>query len=134
MPTRLSLLPPEALNEICLGISISQSADLERLGVVEEHLRIALGEIARCVLVSGGTLGYGGHLAPGGYTNFLIQEVYRYARRDKPLHICLAWSEHRKLALSSLASSERDLGLFGKIICLDPDGQPVDRFVGRDEL
>src|SRR3989442_1041940 len=98
-----SLLPGEALRGTNVGISVSESVDLERLGLVETHFRLALGEIARTVLVSGGTLAYGGHLLPGGYTTFLMKELQKYGRRDSPLLLCLAWQEHRKLALSELA-------------------------------
>ncbi len=54
------LLPSNAFTGIRLGISVSDSADLARLGLLETHFRLALGEIARCVLVSGGQLAYGG--------------------------------------------------------------------------
>ena len=41
------LLPRDALKGICLGISVSQSPDLLRLGLIEAHFRLALAEIAR---------------------------------------------------------------------------------------
>jgi hypothetical protein len=44
-----------------------------------------------------------------------------------------AWSEHRKLTLSQLELGRRDLGLFGKIICLDSEGQPIEFADGRNE-
>jgi hypothetical protein len=88
---------------------VSESPDLGRLGLLEIHFRLALGEIARCVLVSGGTLAYGGHLRQEGYTIFLIQELQKYGRRDSPLLVCLAWQEHRELKLSELA--ERQIAL-----------------------
>lgn len=125
-----SLLPPNALTNIRLGISVSESPDLARLGLLETHFRLALGEIARCVVVSGGLLAYGGHLQPGGYTPFLVHELERYSRRDRPLRICLAWSEHRKMALSALDAEKHSLGLYGEIVCLDPSGNVID---ARDE-
>ncbi len=126
MADRKPLLPPDALKDVRIGISVSESADLSRLGFIENHLRLAVAEIARCVLVSGGSLSYGGHLAPNGYTSFLMDEVHRYARRDRPLHICLAWPEHRKLPLSAIETHRHELGLFGQIICLDINGQIID--------
>lgn len=130
---REELLPSDALRGLRLGISVSDSADLARLGLLETHFRLALGEIARCVLVSGGQLTYGGHLDPDGYTVFLVQELYRYSRRDGPLHICLAWPEHRRIALSDLNQEATSLGLYGDITCLDVDGVPVDPVAGRGE-
>src|SRR5688572_6584075 len=124
------LLPPDALAGIRLGISVSDSPDLLRLGLLEAHFRMALGEIARCVLVSGGQLAYGGHLQPHGYTSFLVQELERYSRRDRPLRVCLAWSEHRRMTLSALSAEKTKLGLYGEIVCLDADGVVVDAAIG----
>ena len=128
-----TLLPSNALTNIRLGISVSDSPDLARLGFLETHFRLALGEIARCVLVSGGHLTYGGHLRADGYTTFLIQELHRYSRRDSPLHICLAWQEHRKLTVTALKKQQQSLGLHGKIICLDPEGRIIDPSQDRSE-
>ena len=118
------LLAPDALAGKRIAISASESPDLARLGLEEIHFRLALAEIARAVLVSGGKLSYGGHLAPDGYTSMLIQELHRYSRRDKPLQICLAWQEHRNLAEEQFDNIKADLGLYGEIVCLDPDGSP----------
>ncbi len=129
-----ALLPPGALAGVRLGISVSDSPDLDRLGFTEAHFRLALGEIARLVLVGGGTLAYGGHLDPDGYTMFLADELQRYGRRrDRPLLVCLAWPEHRRMALSSLNARRRALGLLGEIVCLGADGRTADPAVGRGE-
>src|SRR5437899_2225847 len=120
------LLPSNALAGLCIGISVSESTDLARLGLLETHFRLALAEIARCVLVSGGSLAYGGHLKPEGYTSFLVKELQKYGRRDRPLLICLAWQEHRALPVGELDGNKKDLGLFGEIVCLDPAGAEVD--------
>jgi hypothetical protein len=126
-------LPPNALRGVRLGVSVSESSDLPRLGLTEGHFRLALGEITRSALVLGGMLAYGGHLDPTGYTAFLSTELKRYARRDRPLLVCLAWSEHRRKRLSELDAASRDLGLYGSIICLDVDGNPVQPDSGRTE-
>lgn len=128
-----ALLPKNVLTGIRLGMSVSESPDLPRLGLLESHFRLALAEIARCVLVSGGHLAYGGHLRPDGYTAFLVHELERYGRRDRPLRVCLAWSEHRSLDLSVLGVQARNLGLLGEIVCLDLDGTVIDPAVGRNE-
>lgn len=127
------LLPSEALRGMRIAISVSESPDLDRLGLMEIHFRLALAEIGRCVLVSGGTLAYGGHLRADGYTTFLMRELQKFGRRDSPLLICLAWQEHRELTLSELAARRHDLGLLGRIVCLDPDGAEVDPAGNRGE-
>ena len=133
MTEQFQLLPKDALAGIRMGISVSERPDLARLGLLETHFRLALGEIARSVIVSGGNLMYGGHLQPDGYTSFLVHELQRYGRRDEPLHVCLAWTEHRKLSKSELSSQEKELGLLGKIICLGESGDIVDPCAERDE-
>lgn len=128
------ILPKDALKGLRIGISVSESPDLGQLGLLEGHFRLALGEIARSVLVSGGRLAYGGYLDPEGYTSFLRKELQKYGRRDRPLLICLAWQEHRKLALSRLDEHRRDLGLYGEIVCLDSAGEAIDPSDGRGEV
>ncbi|HWR47054.1 MAG TPA: hypothetical protein VN327_05475 [Pseudonocardiaceae bacterium] len=128
-----TLLGPDVLRDVRVGISVSESPDLGRLGLVETHFRLALGEIARVILLGGGVLAYGGYLEPEGYTPFLVQEIERWDRRDEPLLVCLAWSVHRGTALSDLERFERELRLLGRMVCLDPDGAEVDRAAGRGE-
>jgi hypothetical protein len=125
------LLKSDALSEIRIAISASASPDLLRLGLVETHFRLALAEIARSVLVSGGKLAYGGHLDPGGYTAMLMKELHRYSRRDRPLRIYLAWQEHRKLTKTEYDKQVEDLGLSGEILCLDPTGKVTAWSSGR---
>lgn len=125
------LLARDSLAGLRVAVSASGSEDLGRLGLVESHFRLALGEIARSVIVSGGSLAYGGHLDRSGYTALLVQELHRYSRRDKPLQICLAWSEHRRVSLEHLDEERQELGLYGEIVCLDLAGSPVDARDGR---
>lgn len=63
-PNRTELLPADALKGKRLGFSVSDSPDLERLGLLDTHFRMTLGELARTVVIAGGTLYYGGHLQP----------------------------------------------------------------------
>nr|VFJ56016.1 MAG: hypothetical protein BECKFW1821B_GA0114236_102522 [Candidatus Kentron sp. FW] len=120
------LLPADALTGVRLGISVSESLDLARLGLTESHFRLAIGEIARCVLTSNGHLTYGGHLKPEGYTVFLMGELERYHRGDCPFHICLAWSVHRECSLGYLREQKALLGSRGDIAYLDLAGNPMD--------
>lgn len=121
--SRTELLPADALLGKRLGISVSNSPDLDRLGLVEAHLRMTLGELARAIIIAGGSLFYGGHLQPEGITNFLIEELYRYGRRDRPLKVCLAWTVHRAMSAEQIAEQKDFLGLFGEIHFLSADGQ-----------
>ena len=125
-PDRTELLPVDALKGKRLGISVSDSPDLERLGLIDTHFRMTLGELARAVIIAGGSLYYGGHLQPEGITNFLIEELHRYGRRDRPLKVCLAWMVHRAMTVKQIAEQEEFLGLFGEIYRLNPDGRRLE--------
>jgi SLOG cluster2 len=138
MSTTLNtLLPPQALKGTAIGLSASQSEDLARLGLMESHFKLALRELARTVLVGGGTLVFGGNLEPGGYTWVLINELRRYADQDigTGLRSVLHWCEHRRQSVKMLDEVEHQLGVLGELVCLDKD-KPVavdDRTAGRDE-
>ena len=123
---RTELLPADALKGKRLGISVSDSPDLDRLGLTETHFRMTLGELARTVVIAGGELYYGGHLQPDGITAFLIEELHRYGRRDKPLKVCLAWTVHRQMSAEQIAEQNEILGLFGEIHFLAPDGNRLE--------
>lgn len=112
---------------------MSESADLHRLGLDEQHLRLALGEVARVVIRAGHTLVYGGHLDPEGYTAFLESEMDRYGRTDRPLHLVVGWSEHRRLTLTELGRHKEDLQLKARITYLDAAGVPIAVDVGRGQ-
>lgn len=99
----------QPVQQALIGISISDSPDLARLGFGQEHLAELMGSIARAVLRLPGfetALVYGGDLRPGGFTRFLFDMVA--SERPEPTEECpepprrlynyLAWP--RYLALS----------------------------------
>lgn len=123
---RIKLLPPDALKNKSLGISASDSPDLDKLGLSDIHFRMTLGELTRTVIVAGGLLYYGGDLRPEGITPFLIEELHRYGRRDRPLKVCLAWTIHRSMSAEEITEKKKLLGLFGEIYLLSLDGKRLE--------
>lgn len=136
--TPLTLLPPDALTGQRIGLSLSDSPDLDRLGLTHQHLEQAMRELVRTVLVSGGTLAYGGHLrsGPQSLTDPMMDEVQHYASTrdrvpdrdaDKSLWLCLAWQEHRGVDRQTLQTTRSALSLHGAIKYIDwhPDGKVV---------
>ena len=120
-------------SDVRVGISVSESADLRRLGLVERHLRLALGEVVRVVIRTGSALVYGGHLQPNGYTTFLESEMDRYGRTDRPLHLIVGWSEHRRMRLSDIRRHGDGLGLAARITYLDAGGNSIPADADRNE-
>jgi hypothetical protein len=127
------ILPHDALAERRIALSVSESPDLGRLGLVDAHLRSALGEIARAVLDGGGRLAYGGHLRPDGYTAFLVQELERQYQHENLIQLCLAWPVHREMSAAQLRAAEDERPLAARITYLDLEGQPIDPLSGRGE-
>jgi hypothetical protein len=122
-----------ALAGVDVGLSVSDSADLGRLGLTVRHAEIAVAEIARAVLVNGGSVTYGGWIMPSGFTDLLMHEVRRFGTRDGSITFCLAYPEHRKIDLSVLLDFDEGLGAAGRPIYLDVDGHEMDPRNGRDE-
>ncbi len=123
----MAILNKPDLSQLRIGVSVSESADLYRLGFSEGHLRLALGEIARTILVHGGTLCYGGHLLQTGYTTYLVRELERYGDLNRPLLICLAWSEHATSTRDDLEQRASEYGLYARIVYLDLQGREIQR-------
>ena len=120
------LVASDALRHVRVGLSVSDSEDLSRLGLSSAHAEQAVGELARAVLVAGGSLVYGGRVKPSGFTQYLMHEIRRYGREDEPaLTLCLAAPEHHKLSHSELDDIDRTLGTRGRIVCLDPEGREI---------
>lgn len=118
------LVATDALAGVHVGLSVSDSADLPRLGLSPKHAELAVGELARAVLVAGGTLVYGGRIHPSGYTQFLMHEVQRYGTKGR-LVLCLAEHEHAKLSWAELDEVDRSLGPLGRVVCLDRQGEEI---------
>ena len=82
-----------------IGLSISDSPDLDRLGFHQIHLDDAAVEFARYLLESRAILAYGGDLRPGGFTAILRNLVWTYnasatAVRER-LRGYVAWPIHQ---------------------------------------
>lgn len=117
------LLPRDGLRGRRIGLSASDSEDLARLGLLPEHLRQALRELARIVFVSGGTLAYGGNLDRDKFSWLLIDELRRYAGRDcGRLELWLSWQEHRRRKLAELDEVREALGTYGTLRAIGKDG------------
>ncbi len=122
---------PEVQAGFALGVSVSRSEDLGRYGVTETHARMALAEIARAVLVADGRLVYGGHLDEDGYTAFLVREIERFGRRNRPFTGYVPLSVHRRLHADTITDRVEDLSVLGTYVFLDDEGNEVDPLEGR---
>ncbi len=120
------LVPPDALRGVTVAISVSDSADLARLGLSHTHCELAVAELARAIFVAGGTLIYGGRLRPAGFTDVLLDEVRRYREDRDALVLCVPISEHQRLSDVEITRMEDELHTSAELICLDVDGNVTD--------
>jgi SLOG cluster2 len=120
------LVPTDALKDTVVGISVSHSADLSRLGLSPAHCDLVVAELARAIFLAGGTIVYGGRLVPAGFTDILLSELRGYREDRNALVLCVPETEHRRLSDDELTRRERELHASAELVCLDADGNPVD--------
>jgi hypothetical protein len=126
------------LKDWTVGVSISDSPDLQQLGMGGVHLQDALVEFARYLLACGASLAYGGDLRKKGFTEILFDLVETHNLSGvQPFNRIvnfLAWPIHLRLTDEQQAELKRvadfhpigppdDLGL-DTIKAVDPDSTP----------
>lgn len=89
-----------------IGISISESDNLNELGYSISHLKDAVIEIARYILALGGKLAYGGDMRQGGFTE-LIFDLLAYYQADKELQPHERFYSYLSYPLSTLLTEEK---------------------------
>jgi hypothetical protein len=134
-----TLLARNALAGLRVGLSVSESADLATLGLSERHCRLVVAEIARAILLAGGTVVYGGRLEPEGYTRVLLDEAQRFKEGDASVEIVLAEPEFRATSAEVLDGTTQRLGTLGRLRFVSHDGTELSardrgRAVGEYDL
>ena len=115
-----------------VGVSVSESPDMQALGLSDGHLRDAMAEIALQVLASGTSLACGGDLRQHGFTEVLAELVGRY--RDHPRHGStivvtdyLAWPVHIRMTSDEIAAFSAEHEPAVRLVFLGPDGARLAR-------
>lgn len=138
----------EPLSKQAIAISISESPDMNVLGLSREHLEDAMAEVARYLLAMGARLMYGGDLRPRGFTELLVELVARH-RRDAdlgdervgvtnflpwPVHV--SWAPEQVTKLSDAVNGMAELiylTVDGKVIPPDERQHSLHRPASEDE-
>ena len=115
-----------------VGVSVSESPDMQALGLSDGHLRDAMAEIALQVLASGTSLACGGDLRQHGFTEVLAELAGRY--QDHPRHggtivvtDYLAWSVHIRMTSNELAAFSAEHEPAARLVFLGLDGARLAR-------
>jgi len=119
----------EALSQLAVGISISESPDMPVLGLTEEHLRDAMTEIARHLLALGARLAYGGDLRAYGFTELLFELVARHRRDadegDERTGVTnyVSWPVHCALSIPKIERVSSEIAGSAELVLLALDGR-----------
>jgi len=112
-----------------IALSISNSPDLDVLGLGKEHLDDAMTEIARHLIACGATLTYGGDLREGGFTDLLFEIVNRYRTNEGGDRLLvsnyLAWPVHASITADQIERWQLALAGFARLILLNPTGSEM---------
>jgi hypothetical protein len=122
MPTDPELVPPNALLGKRVAISVSESADLPRLGLDRAHLELAIAELTRAVVFAGGIVVYGGRIG-WGFTAVVLDEAERYGSSGCAFEHYVPYSEHSDMSHDDLEAYESKLSIKSRVMLLDSDGK-----------
>jgi len=120
--TDTTLVPPDALTEVRVALSVSDSPDLARLGLTADHLNLVAAEVARAVILAGGIITYGGRLRPEGFTQIVVGEVRRYGDGRHAVEIYVPEPEYRDISPDDLRAMDLRLGTSGSIKLVTSSG------------
>ncbi len=123
--TELSIVRRDSLAGVRVAISVSESADLSRLGLTPKHCELVVAEVVRGIIVSGGTVVYGGRLRPEGFTRIFLEEAGRFRDKHEAVELCISQSEFEAMDVEELNLIDQRLGSSGRLTLLDEQGQPV---------
>ena len=111
------------------GISISDSSDLARRGLLPIHVDRAMAEIAIQAAAAGARIGYGGDLRPNGFTHKLFRavselySVHTIATETPPCIHYLAYPIWKDWHSDRLFDHVRALDGAVEVVLIRPDGQ-----------
>ena len=116
-----------------VAISISESADLRRLGMTDRHLTRAMETTATYLLAFGYRLAYAGDLRRGGFAEQLFELVSRYdrtpwSRGRRGVIDYLPWPDCAALTLAEYHDLSDRLGDSAEVKCLAQDGTVLEDF------
>lgn len=129
MVARISSREPLAGRAV--AVSVSDSPDLPVLGLGERHLRDAMVEVARHLLIAGARLLYGGDLRPGGFTDLLLELIARHqpnagsAETPPVVTNYLPWPVHMSLRPTAFAEWIHGIAPVAALVCLGPNGGTI---------
>ena len=122
------MTPPDLSPPRNIGISISESPDMQYFGFTDGHLKDAMAGFAIHLLASGANLAYGGDLRDRGFTRLIFDLVLRYRpHREKvpPVANYLAWPVHATMTAKDIRALDEELQGFARLVLVGLDGSTM---------
>lgn len=115
-----------------IGISISESDNLNELGYGVAHLNDSMIEVARYIVSLGGKLAYGGDMRPKGFTE-LIFDLLAYYKADKELQPHERFYSYLAYPISTTLTDEKQTELIQNVsfIKISPPSD-IDKVYAKD--
>ncbi len=123
--TRLDVAPSRSLAGTRVALSVSESPDLDRLGLAADHCVRAVAEIARAVFIAGGELVYGGRIRDLGFTGTVLEEAANYGGPRRVLTLAVPHTEHYDVPREEISALRERLGLGVNLVLLDSHGAEI---------
>ena len=120
--------PPDLPPPKNVGISISESPDMQYFGFTDGHLKDAMAGFAIHLLASGANLAYGGDLRDRDFTRLIFELVLRYRPyREKvpPVANYLAWPVHATMTTKDIRALDEELQGFARLVLVGLDGSTM---------
>jgi hypothetical protein len=117
------LVPRDALSGRRIAVSVSESADLRRLGLSDLHLQLTIAELSRAIVIAGGIVVYGGAIRQG-FTKIVLEETERYGNATGAFEHIVPYTEHATRSPEELRNYAASLGVKSTVQLIDADGAP----------
>ncbi|GAA1129684.1 hypothetical protein [Nocardioides aquiterrae] len=129
------LVPRDALSGHRVAISVSESADLLRLGLSDLHLQLTIAELSRAIVIAGGVVVYGGAIQEG-FTKIVLEETERYGNATGAFEHIVPYTEYATRSPEDLRTYAASLGVKSTVQLLDAEGVPrsVREVSARDDF
>ncbi len=115
------MVPRDALAGHKVAVSVSESADLLRLGLSDLHLQLTIAELSRAIVIAGGIVVYGGAIEHG-FTKIVREEAEKYGNATGAFEHIVPYTEHAAQSPEDLRSYAASLGVKSAVHFLDADG------------
>jgi hypothetical protein len=116
------LVPAGALVGKRVAISVSETADLARLGLRPAHLTLAIAELARALILSGASAVYGGRI-DRGFTSVIRHEAESFSRPGGiAFEHVIPYSEHAAFDKKELRDYVSEMGVHTVVNLVNADG------------